>query len=178
MNATSTPRRAAGRATSLRHSTSHQSRTRAARSTLRASQSWFVGAFCAASVVAHAAQPAAPVSPASGVAATESSTPSTQADTAQASSSRATALPTVTVTATRRNESAQKVPIALTVVSGAEMERAGNNTVQSLVTAVPELTFKPSLSSKDTTLTIRGVGTNSTSPGVEPSVSTVIDGVV
>lgn len=176
MNATSTPRRVAGRATSLRHSTSHQRRTRAARGTLRAPQSWIVGAFCAASVVAHAAQPAEPASGAS--AASAATAESAQAEPAKASSSRPTALPTVTVTATRRNESAQKVPIALTVVSGAEMERAGNNTVQSLVTAVPELTFKPSLSSKDTTLTIRGVGTNSTSPGVEPSVSTVIDGVV
>ena len=89
-----------------------------------------------------------------------------------------TKLPTVTVTATRRNESAQKVPIALSVVSGQDMARSGSNTAQSLVTAVPELTFKPSLSSKDTTLTIRGIGTNSTSPGVEPSVSTVVDGVV
>jgi iron complex outermembrane receptor protein len=91
---------------------------------------------------------------------------------------RVTALAPVVVTATRRSESIQKVPIAVSVVSGAELDRSGNNTIQSLLTEVPALTFKPALSSKDTTLTIRGIGTNSTSPGVEPSVSTVVDGVV
>lgn len=87
-------------------------------------------------------------------------------------------LDTVTVTATRRSEPVQKVPVAVSVVTGADMARSNSNNVQSLITQVPELTFKPALSSKDETLTIRGIGTNSTSPGVEPSVSTVIDGVV
>ena len=121
------------------------------------------------------AQPVAPANAtpnASGVNATS------QATLASDNGLKVSPLAPVVVTATRRSESVQKVPIAVTVVSGAEMDRANNNSIESLVTQVPALTFKPSLSSKDTTLTIRGVGTNSTSPGVEPSVSTVVDGVV
>lgn len=130
-------------------------------------------ALSAAVAMAHAQA----VSPIAASAATATA-PSAASSAAATRANDEVKLPTVTVTATRRNESAQKVPIALTVVSGQEMDRAGNNTAQSLVSEVPELTFKPSLSSKDTTLTIRGIGTNSTSPGVEPSVSTVVDGVV
>jgi iron complex outermembrane receptor protein len=84
----------------------------------------------------------------------------------------------VTVTATRRSEPLLKVPVAVSVSSSGDLARSDSNNVQSLITQVPELTFKPALSSKDETLTIRGIGTNSTSPGVEPSVSTVVDGVV
>ena len=43
---------------------------------------------------------------------------------------------------------------------------------------MPSTDFRTSSSNKDRTLFIRGIGTISTSPGVEPSVSTVIDGVV
>ncbi|CAM2157106.1 iron complex outermembrane recepter protein [Pararobbsia alpina] len=115
---------------------------------------------------------------ATATATAQAASPASGAAVASDGKTGVTALPTVVVTATRRSESVQKVPVAVTVVSGAEMDRAYNNSIESLVTEVPALTFKPSLSSKDTTLTIRGVGTNSTSPGVEPSVSTVVDGVV
>ncbi|MFM0697707.1 TonB-dependent receptor [Paraburkholderia sediminicola] len=100
------------------------------------------------------------------------------AQAAPESPSNTTTLAPVTVTATKRSEPLQKVPVAVSVISAQDLERSGSNNVQSLVTLVPELTFKPALSSKDETLTVRGVGTNSTSPGVEPSVSTVVDGVV
>eukprot|EP01132_Coremiostelium_polycephalum_P020286 gene20286-24104_t len=43
---------------------------------------------------------------------------------------------------------------------------------------VPSLNFRTGASNKDTSLFVRGVGTISTSPGVEPTVATVIDGVV
>ena len=88
------------------------------------------------------------------------------------------ALQSVTVTATRRTESLQTVPVAVSVVTGAELERANRNTLGALATQVPSLNFRTGASNKDTSLFVRGVGTVSTSPGVEPTVSTVIDGVV
>ncbi|MCO8162573.1 TonB-dependent receptor [Pseudomonas sp. 21LCFQ010] len=89
-----------------------------------------------------------------------------------------TALKTVTVTATRREASLQKVPVAVSVIDGEQLERENRNGVASIAQRVPTLNFRTAASSKDTSLFVRGVGTISTSPGVEPSVSTVIDGVV
>ncbi|WP_437882053.1 TonB-dependent receptor [Pseudomonas sp. LRF_L74] len=91
---------------------------------------------------------------------------------------QATALKTVTVTATRREESLQKVPVAVSVVDGEQLERDNRNNVSSIVQQVPTLNYRTGASNKDTSLFIRGVGTISTSPGVEPTVATVIDGVV
>ncbi|AJE23726.1 TonB-dependent receptor [Azotobacter chroococcum] len=87
-------------------------------------------------------------------------------------------LKAVTVTATRREESLQKIPVAVSVVDGEQLERDNRNNVSSIVQQVPTLNFRTSASNKDTTLFIRGVGTISTSPGIEPTVATVIDGVV
>lgn len=84
----------------------------------------------------------------------------------------------VTVTATRRLESLQQVPIAVSVVSGEQIEQSNRNTLGALASTVPSVNFRTGASNKDTSLFVRGVGTISTSPGVEPTVSTVIDGVV
>ncbi|NVZ71856.1 TonB-dependent receptor [Pseudomonas costantinii] len=84
----------------------------------------------------------------------------------------------VTVTATRREESLQKVPVAVSVLDGEQLERDNRNGVASIVQQVPSLNFRTGASNKDTSLFVRGVGTISTSPGVEPTVATVIDGVV
>ncbi len=87
-------------------------------------------------------------------------------------------LQAVTVTATRREETLQSVPVAVTVVDGEQLERDNRNGVAALAQQVPTLNFRTNASNKDTALFIRGVGTISTSPGVEPTVATVIDGVV
>ena len=87
-------------------------------------------------------------------------------------------LQAVTVTATRREESLQKVPVAVTVVDGEQLERDNRNGVASIAQQVPTLNFRTGASNKDTSLFVRGVGTISTSPGVEPTVATVVDGVV
>lgn len=87
-------------------------------------------------------------------------------------------LKSVTVTATRREESLQKVPVAVSVIDGEQLERDNRNGVASIVQQVPSLNFRAGASNKDTSLFVRGVGTISTSPGVEPTVATVIDGVV
>lgn len=89
-----------------------------------------------------------------------------------------TTLQAVTVTATRREESLQKVPVAISVVDGEQLERDNRNSVATIAQQVPTLNFRAGASNKDTSLFIRGVGTISTSPGVEPTVATVVDGVV
>lgn len=84
----------------------------------------------------------------------------------------------VVVTARRRSEDLQKVPVAVAVVSGVEASAQNLNDIQDISAGVPSVDFRTSASNKDRTIFVRGVGTISTSPGVEPSVSTVVDGVV
>jgi iron complex outermembrane receptor protein len=84
----------------------------------------------------------------------------------------------ILITATKREESLQSVPLAVSVVTGAQLEQTNLNAMEAIATQIPTLNFRANASNKDTSLFIRGVGTISTSPGSEPSVATVVDGVV
>lgn len=84
----------------------------------------------------------------------------------------------IIVTAQKREQNLQDVPVAISVVSGDQLERSNVNSAEQLFQRVPTLTFRKGNTNKDSALSIRGVGTISFSSGVEPSVSTVIDGVV
>ncbi len=84
----------------------------------------------------------------------------------------------IVVTARFRNESLQKVPIAITAISGTSLAERQLNTVETISASIPSVGFRSGASNKDRTIFIRGIGTITTSPGVEPSVSTVLDGVV
>jgi iron complex outermembrane receptor protein len=81
----------------------------------------------------------------------------------------------IVVTAQRRSESLQDVPIAVTAVSGARLEAVGIQTVADL----DELT--PGLSTPDNNgyfqPHIRGVGTTSEGAGIENPVALYVDGV-
>ncbi|WP_334181903.1 TonB-dependent receptor [Novosphingobium sp.] len=84
----------------------------------------------------------------------------------------------IVVTARYRDESLQQVPIAITAVSGESLNDRAIHNLQDLSATVPSVDFRNGASNKDRTVFVRGVGTISTSPGVESSVSTVLDGVV
>lgn len=101
-----------------------------------------------------------------------------QAPKAPAKEEATDKLEVITVTATKRSESLQTVPVAITVMSGEKLEQANLNTLGAIAQQAPTVNFRANASNKDTSLFIRGVGTISTSPGVEPTVSTVVDGVV
>jgi iron complex outermembrane receptor protein len=66
----------------------------------------------------------------------------------------------------------------VSVISGSELEEANLNNMSTIVQQMPTVNFRTNASNKDSSLFIRGVGTISTSPGVEPTVSMVLDGVV
>jgi len=87
-------------------------------------------------------------------------------------------LGTITVTATRREASLQSIPVAVSVLEGKKLEQSNLNSIQTIANEVPSLTFRQQGGNKDSSIFIRGIGTISTSPGIEPTVSTVIDGVV
>ncbi len=82
------------------------------------------------------------------------------------------------VTARLRQEDLTDVPVAITALKGDDLAARGLNTLQDISRSVPTLDFRAGSSNKDRSTFIRGVGTITTSPGVEPSVATVVDGVV
>lgn len=81
------------------------------------------------------------------------------------------------VSATRRLEPLQGVPVAISVISGDRASADNLNNIRDLSSIVPSLNFRTTASAKDQAPFLRGMGTVSTSPGVEPTVSTVVDGV-
>ena len=100
------------------------------------------------------------------------------AASAQSAPDNGTTVGEVVVTARHREESLQRVPINISVVSGAQAAAKNLNDIQDLSSQIPSVDFRTGASNKDQTVFVRGIGTISTSPGVEPSVSTVVDGVV
>ena len=81
----------------------------------------------------------------------------------------------IVVTAQRRSESLQKVPIAVTAVTGADLARSGVNNLQSATNLVPGLQLGQSLGSAQVAL--RGIGLENLSPGAEGSIAFHVDGV-
>ena len=51
-------------------------------------------------------------------------------------------VPSVTVSATRRNASLQSVPLAITVIDGELLEQANRNSIESIVQEIPSATFR------------------------------------
>lgn len=92
----------------------------------------------------------------------------------RSSPDKATDLSQVVVTATKRAESIQSVPIPVTVVTQAQLQNQGMNEVQDLAHAVPGLTAQggPSPSFQ-----IRGIGVPQNARTAESSVGIVLDGV-
>ena len=84
----------------------------------------------------------------------------------------------IVVTAQRRAENVQNVPIAITAVRGETLQNLNITQPSQLSLIDPSVRLKQSLSSSASGLSIRGVGTSSFSAGIEQSISTVVDGVV
>jgi len=84
----------------------------------------------------------------------------------------------IVVTAQKRRERLQDVPLAVTALSGDALANRQVNDTSSLTQAIPSLTFQQGPNPTSTTLRIRGVGTALFGQGVESSVSVVVDGVV
>ncbi len=87
-------------------------------------------------------------------------------------------LGSVTVTAQKVEENLQSVPIAVTSVPGGLLESSGTGSLEKIGDLVPSVTFRKGTTNANSALVMRGVGTISFSIAAEPSVSTVVDGIV
>jgi len=90
------------------------------------------------------------------------------------SASKVTSLEEVVVTAQRREENPQRVPIAINTVSGDELVARGVGDIHTLSSAVPNIDVT---GGSPTHVFIRGVGVKTTELGNEPSTAIYVDGV-
>ena len=84
---------------------------------------------------------------------------------------------TIVVTAQKRKENLQDVPVVVTVVNKQLLQDSGVSDIRDLQKLAPGLTVTSTSSEAVTTARIRGVGTVGDNPGLEPSVGVTIDGV-
>jgi len=84
----------------------------------------------------------------------------------------------IVVTARKREENIQEVPVAVTVVSGEVLEDSGAQDISEVQTEVPNLSIYPGRN-QSTTLTafIRGIGQADPLWGVDPGVGLYLDDV-
>jgi len=83
----------------------------------------------------------------------------------------------IVVTATRRSESQQDVPVSITAVTAQELENQQISDVTDLAKLVPGMQVKPALTPMEITITIRGVSTLIPSINEDPGVGVYVDGV-
>ena len=96
---------------------------------------------------------------------------------AQQKQDEAKTLDTIVVTAQKREEAMQDVPIMVTALSQEALQDAGIRDIKDLQVLVPGLTVTSTQSEAITTARIRGIGTVGDNVGLESSVGVVIDGV-
>jgi outer membrane receptor protein involved in Fe transport len=83
----------------------------------------------------------------------------------------------IVVTASKREQTLQDVPVAVTVTSAATIQKASIQDVMDLATIVPSLRVSQLQTSTQTNFLIRGFGNGANNPGIESSVGVFIDGV-
>ncbi|MGV3578560.1 TonB-dependent receptor [Brevundimonas sp.] len=89
-----------------------------------------------------------------------------------------TAVDDIIVTARRREESLQDVPVAVTATSGEQLEARGAADITELARSVPSLTLNAARGSNSTLISfIRGVGQQDPLWGFDPGVGLYIDDV-
>lgn len=87
-------------------------------------------------------------------------------------------LEVITVTSQKRVENLNEVPVAVSVLREDQINSAFSANIEGLQALVPSVSFRKGNTTRNSAITIRGIGTISFSVAAEPSVSTVVDGVV
>jgi len=92
-------------------------------------------------------------------------------------SAAAPALEEILVTAQKRAENVQDVPLAIAVVTSDQLQSANVNGFADMSRVSPSLNIRPSDQPVNASVAIRGIGTFAFGIGVEPSVAVQIDDV-
>ena len=126
-----------------------------------------------------AAAQTATVSPATGVtqAAPDDATTAPQEPAAPSATTRGADIQDIVVTANKRSESVQRVPISVVAIAPRTLTEAGVVSTVQLQQTVPGVSFSPSGEAKLNSFYVRGVGTYALSAALESSVGVAVDGV-
>ena len=94
-----------------------------------------------------------------------------------ADADRSQALQEVIVTARKREENIQNIPVAVTAVSAAKLDRYNLRNIEGIAQSTPQLNVVRGNSGSGATISLRGIGSSFTSIGIEQSVAVNLDGV-
>ena len=83
---------------------------------------------------------------------------------------------TIVVTARKREESVQDVPVAVTAYSEELIQNRDITSVEKIAAIAPNFNVGRASNGSGAQLTLRGIGSSSTSIGIEQSVAVVVDG--
>ncbi len=83
----------------------------------------------------------------------------------------------IIVTARRKVENLQNIPVAASVVSEAQIQNYGINSIEKVANLAPQLIIGRNGSGNGAAIGLRGISVNATSISLEQSVAIVIDGV-
>ncbi|MFN4136574.1 MAG: TonB-dependent receptor [Novosphingobium sp.] len=82
----------------------------------------------------------------------------------------------IIVTARKREESVQTVPVAVMAISEKVIQQRDITSIEKIAAATPNLNVGRASNGSGAQLTLRGIGSSSTSIGIEQSVAVVVDG--
>lgn len=99
------------------------------------------------------------------------------ADASAAAQEENIGLEEIVVTAQKREQNMQDVPVAVTALSGETLSNQRINDFADLTKAAPSLTVTQRASAADNSINIRGIGTFAFTTGVDPSVAVIVDDV-
>ncbi|MHA6718849.1 TonB-dependent receptor [Sphingomonas sp. RS6] len=135
----------------------------------------------AALVVAPAHAQSGTIAPAATTQGTEKASPRApagdQQGTAQGAAEDSDALQEIIVTAQKREQNLQDVPVAVSAIGADQLEARGVTTVTDVARVAPSLTITENTNATGNSINLRGIGTFSFSIGIEPSVAVVVDDV-
>lgn len=83
----------------------------------------------------------------------------------------------IVVTARKRAETTQDVPVAVTAIGEETIERYDLTSLERIAASTPQFTVGRAGTGSGATLVLRGIGSNTTSIGLEQSVAVVVDSV-
>ncbi len=90
---------------------------------------------------------------------------------------QASGLDDIVVTARKRAESSQDIPVSVTALSGERVAKYDLSNLEKVASTVPQLSIARASNGSGAQIVLRGIGSTFTSVGIEQSVATVVDGV-
>ena len=99
------------------------------------------------------------------------------ADTGKAADAEKPQTQSIVITAQKRLQIAQDVPLAVSVVGSDYIAKSGAVSLKDVASAIPSLQFTQSQSAVQSSVSIRGVGSSGGVAGLEPSVGMYVDGI-